>query len=364
LPIIYLAEENDGKEVVIDGQQRLTSIYRFYTNGFRLSGLQSLIELNGSYFKDLDQEHQRKIKKETIRTITFTKNSDSELKFAIFERLNTGAEKLNDMELRNCIYRGNYVEKLKELSKNPKYRKIMGVSQDFEDARMSLVENVLRFAALYNATYLRYIAPMKNFMNRDAKNLQNADDKKLESISSAFFNSVDIIYSIFGDGAFRRYYLGNSDNPSGYRENNKFNASLYDAFMFCFADKDKNQVMSVLDSIKESLIDLMTTDEKFIESITKSTSSTDAVKYRCKKVSERVDEVLSDTAKQPRCFSKALKDELFSKDKTCKICGQQIADIDDAALDHIEMYWLGGKTVPENARLTHRYCNNARPRNE
>jgi hypothetical protein len=57
-----------------------------------------------------------------------------------------------------------------------------------------------------------------------------------------------------------------------------------------------------------------------------------------------------------------LKDQLYQADPTCKLCGQRIADVDDAAVDHVEMYWLGGKTIPENARLTHRYCNWARPK--
>jgi HNH endonuclease len=44
--------------------------------------------------------------------------------------------------------------------------------------------------------------------------------------------------------------------------------------------------------------------------------------------------------------------------------GQSIAEIDDSAVDHIKQYWKGGQTIPENARLTHRYCNWARARSE
>ncbi|MBI1315146.1 hypothetical protein GC176_27965 [bacterium] len=67
--------------------------------------------------------------------------------------------------------------------------------------------------------------------------------------------------------------------------------------------------------------------------------------------------------REERCFSLALKQQLFSADPTCMICSQRIQSVDDAALDHIEQFWRGGRTVPENARLTHRYCNAARPRN-
>jgi hypothetical protein len=53
--------------------------------------------------------------------------------------------------------------------------------------------------------------------------------------------------------------------------------------------------------------------------------------------------------------------ELFANNNpTCAICSQRILHIDDAAIDYIEQHWHGGKTIPENARLTHRYCNFAR----
>ena len=48
----------------------------------------------------------------------------------------------------------------------------------------------------------------------------------------------------------------------------------------------------------------------------------------------------------------------------CAIAIKKLREVDDAAVDHINQYWAGGATIPENARLTHRYCNNARSRND
>ena len=108
----------------------------------------------------------------------------------------------------------------------------------------------------------------------------------------------------------------------------------------------------------------MTSDEKFIESISRSTSSKDMLQYRCEVVERLIKDVLNTTSKQPRCFTLEFKQYLFDNNPTCEICGNRIEHIDDAAVDHIEQYWQGGKTIPENARLTHRYCNNARKRKE
>jgi hypothetical protein len=77
-----------------------------------------------------------------------------------------------------------------------------------------------------------------------------------------------------------------------------------------------------------------------------------------------LDSIIGDDKAETRCFTKAFKQQLFDSDPTCAICGQNINSIDDAAVDHIEQYWMGGKTIPENARLTHRYCNWSRARKE
>jgi hypothetical protein len=82
IPSIYLAEEHDGREYVIDGQQRLMSFFSFidgkFPNGktFRLTGLKVLRELNTKTFKELDQQLQDKIQYYKSRVITFTSESD------------------------------------------------------------------------------------------------------------------------------------------------------------------------------------------------------------------------------------------------------------------------------------------------
>lgn len=226
------------------------------------------------------------------------------------------------------------------------------------------VELVLRFAAFRNMTYLHYKPPIKSFLNEEMRERQNLSDDKAEEIKAAFKNSVSLIKSLLGEKAFRRYLPGTSSNTRGDWEPKKFNASLFDVLMFGFADKDKNLVMRNLDAIREAYIDLMTSDEEFIEAIVRSTSSLQAVKKRFDKWRLRLDAILDADEPQDRCFSKALKQQMFDADPTCAICGQQIMSIDDAAVDHIEQYWLGGKTKPENARLAHRYCNCARSKND
>lgn len=106
----------------------------------------------------------------------------------------------------------------------------------------------------------------------------------------------------------------------------------------------------------------MTTDQDFIDSIELSTSSVQAITKRFDKWRLTPQDIIGIQYKEPRCFSNQLKEELFKNNSACKICDQKIQEVDDAALDHIEQYWKGGKTIPENSRLTHRFCNWSRPR--
>jgi Protein of unknown function DUF262/HNH endonuclease len=362
LPIFYLAEGSDGTEEVIDGQQRLSAFFRFLDNKYELRGLRALPHLNGLYFKDLEKPLQKLVTASSIRTITFKKESDEGLRFEIFERLNTGAVPLNRQELRNCVYRGSYNRLLIDLSEDSDYRFLMGLKGP--EKRMRDVEYVLRFAAFFHATYLKYKSPMARFLDEDMRKHQHVGRAELEELRAAFKTSVRLVRSLLGENAFRRFYRGTEKSPGGHWEPKKFNASLFDILMWSLAGHDKNQVMANLDSIREALIVLMTEDQDFIDSIELSTSATKMVLIRFDKWRAALDAVLQPYSKQPRLFSRELKEKLYLAHPTCTICNQHISDLDDAAVDHIEQYWMGGKTIPENARLTHRYCNSVRPRTD
>lgn len=368
LPVVYLSEEQDGKENVIDGQQRLTSFFSF-VNGklpdgsdFKLSGLKVFGELNGKRFQDLSDELQDKISYYKLRTIKFKKESDSDLQFEIFARLNTGSVPLNDQELRNCVFRGKFNNLLKELSEDADFRYLLGLTQP--DKRMKDKELVLRFASFHFNTYLNYKAPIKNFLNITMEKYQDISNTDEQDLRNSFKNTIQIIKTLLDKKAFKRFYRGDEKNKNGKWETQKFNVSLFDILMYSFARQDKNTVYQNLDRIREGYIDLMTNDQVFIESIELSTSSVKAVTNRFDKWRMLLQTILGIGTTEPRCFTYELKQELYDTNDNCAICGNKIRNIDDSAVDHIEQYWTGGKTIPSNARLTHRYCNNARPRTD
>ena len=250
LPIIYLSEEKDGKEYVIDGQQRLTSFFSFidglFPDGktFKLSGLNVCSDLNGKKFSELSEELQNKIRYYIIRTITFQKDSSENLKFEIFERLNTGSVQLNDQELRNCLYRGKFNVALKDMASDSDFMYICGLNAP--DKRMKDKELVLRFCAFYHMTYLNYKAPIRNFLNIEAQAKRDISDKELSELKAAFKNSCQIIRSMFDKNSFKRFHKGKDGQHNGFWEPKKFNTSLFDILMYSFAKEDKNKVSKYL----------------------------------------------------------------------------------------------------------------------
>lgn len=209
-----------------------------------------------------------------------------------------------------------------------------------------------------------YKPPIRLFLNREMEKYQFISDNDASELKAAFKNSIQIVKSLLGKHAFKRYYKGSQSNHNGNWEPKKFNASLYDILMYSFAREDKNSIFRNLDAVREALIYLMTSDQEFIDSIELPTSSIQAVTKRFDKWRLTLQQVVGIQHKETRCFSYALKQQIFDQNSTCEICAQKIQSVDDSALDHIEQFWRGGKTVPDNARLTHRFCNLARPRKD
>ncbi|MGV0104082.1 hypothetical protein NSTCB13_02737 [Nostoc sp. DSM 114160] len=115
LPSCYFAEFEDGKHMVIDGVQRLTTIVRFFNDEFALEGLSSFKELEGKKFSEIGQ-YKSELESTTIRCIILRKENPKYLIREIFSRLNQGAVKLSDQEIRHAIYPGEFDNLLSELA--------------------------------------------------------------------------------------------------------------------------------------------------------------------------------------------------------------------------------------------------------
>lgn len=367
IPVIYLAEENDGSYSVIDGQQRLTSFISFirgkYPNGepFKLTGLKVLKELNRKLFTEIEKEDQNKIRKTTLHTIIIKKESNDDVKFEIFERLNTGSVKLNEDEIRNTVYRGKYIDLLSELEENETFHGL--VKKDNFKNRMIYRGMILRFFALSEKSYLNYVPSMKQFCNKELRDNRNLSDEKIKEYKNRFHDCLDMVKVVFGETSFRRYIPMNENEP-GYWSTSRINMALFDIQLCGFVNYSKNDVLRNADFIRESMLDLMKNNQTFIDSILIQTSDRNILKTRFKIWLEKLEEIIGDVNYQSRTFSFQTKKELFDKNPVCSISGQRILSIDDCEVDHIVPYSKGGKTDLPNAQLVLRYFNRAKSNNE
>jgi hypothetical protein len=365
IPLIYLAIEEDGTFSVVDGQQRLTALIEFLRNkrldplkkgDVKLTGLEVLIDLNGKTFSDLTKVQQRYLKNAELSVVRIQSKTDPDLKLKVFRRLNTGSVKLNSQELRNAAFRGPYNDTLKLLAKDQTFLRMLNAEAK-HDIRMLDVELALRFSAWLNRGWTSLTSKnLGAFLDEEMELGATYRPKKLKYIEQRFKIAVDLSYQAFGPRAFRRYFPGGEASHDGEWEMRQPNKALYDVVMFGFTRRTKPQFWPHLPAIRESLIDLMATDARFQDAITAGTTDPKRIDYRFKTWTARLDELVEDDP-QKRAFSPELKRKLFALDPTCALCGQPVHDLDDAHMHHIEHYWRGGKTIPQNAALAHRYCN-------
>jgi len=150
------------------------------------------------------------------------------------------------------------------------------------------------------------------------------------------------------------------DDKSGKRDK-KVNQGLFDVLMYGFTTYEQNQVMPYKDALKEELFWLMVYNDDFLGAISGAGTGTKEKFIRKNEIwLASLKNIIGKPKIEPRCFSWEIKNQLWEKNPVCSICEQQIESIDDAEVDHIEFYWRGGKTIPVNARLAHRFCNRSR----
>lgn len=225
IPMCYFAEVGNACSV-IDGQQRLTAIYRFISNEFSLDSLNVRPDLNGRKFCNLGVADTRTLLNRSIRCIVILKESDPDIRLDIFARLNSSSVQLNAQELRNGLYGGGLNKLLLELSANSVFQQIRGVHD--VDKRMQDCEMILRFFAFHFQPQ-KYQGALSPFLTEYLSERQKPDSYNVHEHRKIFLKVIGDISYVFGDNSFRRY------NPESNTWGQKINKGIYDIIMLYFA---------------------------------------------------------------------------------------------------------------------------------
>lgn len=151
IPIIFVAENSEGRLEIVDGSQRIRTLAAFMRNELRLSALEKLTEMNSITYEQLPISRQRKINNTAIRMIVLAETTTEQVKNDLFERINRGSDLLRNMEKRKGIYRGPFTSFIyDECVKNELITKLVPLAKSVNN-RQEHEELVLRFFALIDS---------------------------------------------------------------------------------------------------------------------------------------------------------------------------------------------------------------------
>ena len=265
LPPIFLYEYDYAKFEVMDGQQRLTSVYDFYSDIFALEGLEYWKELENKKYSELPSEVQKGIDRRYISSVVLleetakTAEEAESLKQIVFERLNSGGEKLTPQETRNALYNGKFNQLCIKLSKNNNFRKMWQMPSESDGGKelleselleselyrkMEDVELVLRFFAYRFFDKFSSSRSIQYFLDEYLKQANEFEDATIASLEGLFNKSIDIAYLIFGEEAFIP--------PKYNSELKKPQKSIYDPLMQSISSniEIENSLLENKDKIK------------------------------------------------------------------------------------------------------------------
>jgi hypothetical protein len=137
-----------------------------------------------------------------LRTLVISHHTNPELRFIIFERLNTGAVPLVDQEIRNATLSGRLNELLDELAKNRAFLECMRIATP--DSRLRHHELVLRFFAV-DSSLEDYKPPLKLILTNYMRLNRNAPQALIASLRTKFFTSLTAASTVFRENVFRRF---------------------------------------------------------------------------------------------------------------------------------------------------------------
>ena len=304
LPAFYFDQGKDGKYQVVDGVQRLTTIYEFMNNNHALKGgeIEYLKNLDESTFEKLDPALQRRFKAAQIVVHVIEPQTPSEVKFDIFNRVNTLGSPLSAQEIRHAMSGNRSKELLITLVEDKRFDEATEYkfwSKDVNgidirnSARMTNRELALRFCAFRYCSiddyrtfpsldaFLMYFTRQIDGMD-GAIRIGNAD---LDRLKSDFFNAMDAATVILGDAAFRRW-------PLDVERRGPINRAVFEAQANALANYPVKQLLKRKSKIKKAFRSAFNNPE-YRNSVTVSTGSSNRVQLRLKKTEDILDREMS-----------------------------------------------------------------------
>lgn len=268
LPVLYLAEDAEGKMIVVDGLQRLSTFTRFLHDELALCKLDR-DDLNGKRFSDLTSKLQNRLEDCNLIIYTIDSKVPDRAKLDIFDRVNSGIP-LSRQQMRNCLFMGKGTRFLKEQVASVLFREATGGSLNSKTMRDR--EFVNRFCAFHILGPAAYRGNMDDFLATALKRMNEMDDEQLSTLSNDLNRGLANNLSVFQQHAFRKF-------ASGQERRSVLNASLWDVMSTGLACYSEDRVDDESSRLWHAVAELLE-NEDFVISISYATNDTKRVVHR------------------------------------------------------------------------------------
>ena len=313
IPQIFLYEEKKNKFLVIDGQQRLMTIYYFKKRRFpkaekrvelrkifdEQGGIPDSIINNNDYFIDfnlklpkikqgqdnqfnnknfstLDEDNKISFGYKTIRNIVIKQNAPEDGGSAIFEifnRLNSGGVNLTSQEIRTSLYHSKFYEMLYDINLNDDWRYFL--PSNVPNLYMKDIEILLRgFSMLiYNREYK---PSMTMFLNESSRKAKSFNEDKISTLKNIFIQFIQNMRSLGEANIFRT-------------EAGRFNISMFEAIFCAMCEEAYTRLnASLVKQTSLENINSLKADQEFKDASLQSTASTNNVGDRIRIAKEKL----------------------------------------------------------------------------
>ena len=265
LPVFYLAERRDGKVIVVDGLQRLTTFQRFLGGDLVLKGLPEESGLNGKTFHDLPPILQSRVEDTNLILYLIDHKAPDRAKLDIFERVNSGMQ-LTRQQFRNCVYVGPATHWLKKQSRSEAF--VTATRRSLSSTSMRDREAINRFSAFYLFGAEAYRGEMDAFLGRALEQMNGMHSSELMEMEKAFQRSMASNFRVFGATSFRKA----ASNP--------INLALFDVFSTLFTELEPADLTTEDVALYKNRFLHLLADADFQASITLSTNAMKHVRTR------------------------------------------------------------------------------------
>lgn len=268
VPGIVLVQQTDKRYLVLDGQQRLRTLEKFYQGTFldQPFALRNVAkDYEGKTYKTLSDADRRTLDNTFIQAIIVKTDGSAaslEAVYQVFERLNSGGTQLTGNEIRVALYAGKLIDFVATINRSSEWRKLYGPLSP----RLRDQELLLRVIAFF-ITPGTYRRPLKNYLNEFAANNRDCSKLNIEELKRLFEEACSLLMNSLGASAF-------------HFQGKQVNVALAESVMVGLMRRlEAPEEKPTADSVA-AVVRALVEDERFKDAITRATADEQNVKDR------------------------------------------------------------------------------------